>query len=83
MKNVQAIYGDKLFYSPGVMNTIDGADALVICTEWSEFRNPSFTDLKKRLAKPVIFDGRNLFDPHVMAEQKFTYYSIGRVPVGV
>jgi UDPglucose 6-dehydrogenase len=83
MKNVQALYGDKLFYSPAMMNTIDGADALVICTEWSEFRNPNFSDLRKRLAKPVIFDGRNLFDPQVMAEHKFTYHSIGRIPVGV
>lgn len=83
MKNVQAIYGDKLYYSPLMMNTLDGADALVICTEWSEFRNPSFADVKKRLTSPVIFDGRNLFDPHVMAENKFTYHSIGRVPVGI
>lgn len=82
MKNVQAIYGDKVIYSPLMMNTLDGADALVICTEWSEFRNPNFADVKKRLSNPVIFDGRNLFDPHVMAENKFTYHSIGRVPVG-
>lgn len=59
-------------------SALDGADALVICTEWNEFRSPDFDTLKQRLAEPVIFDGRNLYDPELMAARGFTYYGIGR-----
>ena len=58
--------------------TLDGADALAIVTEWNEFRSPDFDDLKARLQTPAIFDGRNLFDPHAMAERGFDYFAIGR-----
>lgn len=57
---------------------VDGADALVICTEWNEFRSPDFGTLKERLIQSVIFDGRNLYDPELMAALGFTYYGIGR-----
>ena len=57
--------------------TLDGADCLAICTEWSEFRNPDFEDLKRRLAAPVIFDGRNLYPPSKMAELGIRYDGIG------
>ena len=58
--------------------TLDGADALAIVTEWQEFRSPDFDLLKEKLAAPVVFDGRNLYDPALMARRGFTYYAIGR-----
>ncbi|MEC7994785.1 MAG: UDP-glucose/GDP-mannose dehydrogenase family protein, partial [Pseudomonadota bacterium] len=54
------------------------ADALLIVTEWNEFRSPDFALLKKTLKHPVIFDGRNLYDPNHLASLGFSYYSIGR-----
>ena len=57
---------------------LEGADALVIVTEWKEFRSPDFDHLKKQLKAPVIFDGRNLYDPAMMKKLGFKYYAIGR-----
>jgi len=57
---------------------LDGADALVICTDWQEFRTPDFEDIIKRLNKPVIFDGRNLYEPKFVRKQGIEYHSIGR-----
>ncbi|MFM7708910.1 MAG: UDP binding domain-containing protein, partial [Gammaproteobacteria bacterium] len=51
---------------------------LAIVTEWQEFRSPDFDLLKEKLAAPVVFDGRNLYDPALMARRGFTYYAIGR-----
>ncbi len=59
-------------------DALDGADALVILTDWQEFRNPDFEIIVKRLRKPVIFDGRNLYEPEVVRKAGFEYYSIGR-----
>jgi UDPglucose 6-dehydrogenase len=61
---------------------LDGADALVICTEWNEFRSPDFADIKRRLKHAVIFDGRNLFRPSQMAHEGFEYHSVGRPTEG-
>jgi len=58
--------------------TLDGADALVVITEWNEFRSPDFRTIKTRLAEPVIFDGRNLYDPEYLGQLGFDYYGIGR-----
>ncbi len=55
-----------------------GADALMILTEWKEFRSPDFDEIKQQLKQPVVFDGRNIFDPQRMAARGFTYYGIGR-----
>ena len=60
---------------------LDGADALILCTEWSEFRNPDLEQVRRRLSAPVVFDGRNLWSPDRMRERGFTYRSIGRPPV--
>ncbi len=57
---------------------LEGADALAIITEWQEFRSPDFTNIKKTLRAPVIFDGRNLYDPGLMAREGIQYYAIGR-----
>ncbi|MBP89771.1 MAG: UDP-glucose 6-dehydrogenase [Planctomycetaceae bacterium] len=82
MENVRAIYGDKLKYGAQPMDVLENADALAINTEWSEFRNPDFGDIKRKMNQPVVFDGRNLYDPAQMAEDGFVYYSIGRSAVG-
>lgn len=58
--------------------TVQQADALIICTEWSNFRAPNFALVKKQLREPTIFDGRNLYDPQVLKQLGFTYYGIGR-----
>jgi UDPglucose 6-dehydrogenase len=57
---------------------LEDADALVIVTEWQEFRTPDFEVMKRLLKSPVIFDGRNIYDEKTMATQGFTYYAIGR-----
>lgn len=64
-------------------DALEGADALLIVTEWNEFRRPNFGKMQQMLKSPVIFDGRNLFDPSKMKRLGFAYYSIGRSPVGV
>ena len=61
---------------------LDGADALVICTEWNEFRSPDFDEIRRRLKHPIVFDGRNLFRPETMARQGFEYHSVGRPTAG-
>ena len=82
MANVKSEFGDRLMYSDEPMKTLDGADALAINTEWTVFRTPDFDEIKTRMKQPLIFDGRNLYEPSQMAAQGFTYYSIGRRPVG-
>ncbi len=76
--NVQAVFGNRVQYFAEPMQPLDGADALAIATEWSEFRTPDFSEMQARMAQPLIFDGRNLYDPRDMAEAGFVYYSIGR-----
>jgi UDPglucose 6-dehydrogenase len=68
-------------YTEGNYDALDGADALMICTEWNDFRRPNFKKLHELLAAPIIFDGRNLYSLEEMTQRKFTYYSIGRPTV--
>ena len=77
MANVKAIYGDRLIYWESPYPALDGADGLAIVTEWQEFRHPDFAMMLRRLRQPVIFDGRNLYEPRQMTELGFTYYGIG------
>ena len=65
-------------FAPSTTAALDGADALIIVTEWKEFRSPDFEDMKKRLKAPIVFDGRNLYDPLMMREAGFEYFSVGR-----
>ena len=65
-------------FATSTVGALDGADALIIVTEWKEFRSPDFDDMKKRLKSPVVFDGRNLYDPMVMREAGIEYFSMGR-----
>jgi UDPglucose 6-dehydrogenase len=81
MENVRAIHGDKLVYCDRPYGALEGADGLVIVTEWQQFRNPDFELMRRLMAQPVIFDGRNLYEPPLMAEAGFTYHSIGRQTV--
>jgi UDPglucose 6-dehydrogenase len=78
MANVREQYGDKLDYYEKPYGALEGADGLVIVTEWQEFRAPDFEVMKRLLAAPVIFDGRNIYDEKAMAGYGFTYYAIGR-----
>ena len=79
--NVRAIYADKLVYCDRPYGAIEGADGLAVVTEWQEFRQPDFEVMRRLLREPVVFDGRNLYDPKTMASHGFTYESIGRVAV--
>ena len=74
------IYGERadLTLTASAMDALTGADALLIVTEWKAFRSPNFETMKSRLKAPVIFDGRNLYDPALLREQGFEYYPIGR-----
>lgn len=81
MENVRGRIGDKIQYADNHMDALDGADALLICTEWQVFRNPDIEAIKARLNAPVIFDGRNLYELDAMRELNFYYKSIGRSTV--
>ncbi len=75
--------GDTVQYARDMYEVLLGADALVVCTEWHEFRRPDFERMKECMKHPVIFDGRNVYDPKRMAEIGFDYFSVGRPHVPV
>ena len=79
--NVRKEIGDKIVYCDKTYGTVEGADVLAIVTEWQEFRNPDFEIIRRLMNKPVIVDGRNLYDPSTMAQLGFNYSSIGRANV--
>jgi UDPglucose 6-dehydrogenase len=81
MANVKKLLGDKISYATNRYDALDGADALLIITEWSVFRTPDFDFMKEKLKAPVIFDGRNLYDLDRIKECGFYYNSIGRKTV--
>jgi UDPglucose 6-dehydrogenase len=68
-------------YCSDPLQALDGADALVICTEWKEYQNPDFAEIRRRLTRPLIFDGRNLYEPDTLRQHGFVYHSIGRATV--
>ena len=78
MENVKHLLGDKISYADSIYGTLQDADALLIITEWAEFRSPDFAKIEKLLKNKVIFDGRNMFKLDQMAELGFYYESIGR-----
>ena len=78
MENVRAQIGDKIQYADNEYDALKEADALIICTEWSIFRNPDFEKIKTKMSGNAIFDGRNLFDLEDMESKGFCYFSIGR-----
>jgi len=84
MEEARHIYGGngKVAFAKDAMAAVEGADALVIMTEWKAFRSPDFAELKRALKAPVIFDGRNLYEPSVVKEAGLEYHAIGRAVPG-
>ena len=78
IKEARKIFGDRISYSSNEYEILRDADALLIVTEWNEYRNPDFERIAELLNKPVIFDGRNLYDPRRMKFIGFEYFAIGR-----
>jgi UDPglucose 6-dehydrogenase len=80
MTEAERVFGDepRLSFAGRPKSALDGADALVIVTEWKEFRSPDFDAIKSRMRQPVVFDGRNLYDPALVKALDIEYFSIGR-----
>ncbi len=76
--NLRGRFGDRVVYCASAYAALDAADALAICTEWNEFRSPDFQEMRKRMRRPIIFDGRNLYSLDTMRRQGFEYFGIGR-----
>ena len=81
VETTEAVLGDKIEYCENGYDALDGADALVILTEWQEFRNPDFELIVKKLKRAVVFDGRNLYDLDIVKKAGIEYHSIGRPTV--
>ncbi|HEY7502297.1 MAG TPA: UDP-glucose/GDP-mannose dehydrogenase family protein [Vicinamibacterales bacterium] len=78
MKVAQKIFGSKVHYAENGYAALTGADALAIVTEWNEFREPDYSRMRKLMRTPVIFDGRNIYNPESLRSQGFQYFSMGR-----
>lgn len=78
VKNAKARFGDKVRFGDDEYAVCDGADALVVMTEWPEFRMPDWADIERRLRSKVVFDGRNIYEPALLKSRGFTYIGIGR-----
>jgi UDPglucose 6-dehydrogenase len=80
MEEARHRFGDNpaIFYAGNQYDALAGADALLLVTEWHQFRHPDFNRIKLSLRNPVIFDGRNQYDPHLLRQMGFSYYGIGR-----
>lgn len=78
MEVARELYGDRLYYARDPYDAVAGADALVIVTEWLVYRNPDFERMRSQLAQPLVFDGRNLYDPERMTRLGFEYHAVGR-----
>lgn len=81
MSSARGVFGNRIEYAHGNYQACQGADALMVVTEWNEFRRPDFERIRGLMRSPVVLDGRNLYNPWRMAKLGFTYYSIGRPPV--
>jgi UDPglucose 6-dehydrogenase len=80
MNNAKQLLGDKIKFAENQYECLEGADGLIISTEWNEFRTPNFLKIVTAMKQKVIFDGRNLFDNAAIKELGFFYESIGRAP---
>jgi UDPglucose 6-dehydrogenase len=78
MANVREKYGEKLAYCESPMDAIEKADALAIMTEWKDYHSPDFAEMYQVMKAPVIFDGRNLYEPERMRRRGYKYFSVGR-----
>ncbi|MEI7473256.1 MAG: UDP-glucose/GDP-mannose dehydrogenase family protein [bacterium] len=81
MEEAKTIFGDSIEYAKSNYDALENSDALILATEWNEFRRPDFEKIKELLNKPVIFDGRNQYDPERLLKRGFDYISIGKKPV--
>lgn len=79
MANVHAHFGDRVQLAAGMYDALHGADALALVTEWHQFRRPDFPRIRRLLREPILFDGRNVWDPAELVALGFTYVGIGRV----
>jgi len=81
LHEAKKLFGERVSYHRVNYEALAGADALLIVTEWNEFRRPDFPRMRQLMRQPMILDGRNLYEPEVMREHGFTYLPIGRTPV--
>jgi UDPglucose 6-dehydrogenase len=77
-EEAKRIFGSRIQLCPTNYACLEGADALLLITEWQAFRNPNFERMKGIMRQPVIFDGRNIYEPESLREQGFTYYGVGK-----
>jgi UDPglucose 6-dehydrogenase len=77
-KGARRLFGERIRYTQTPYEALEGADGLFLLTEWNEFRHPDFERMKALMKEPVIFDGRNIYDPARMRELGFRYWGIGR-----
>ena len=78
MENTKKIYSDKISYANNIYHSLENADALIIATEWTIFRRPDFDKVRNLLNNPIIFDGRNLYNPEEMFSLNLEYHCVGR-----
>ena len=79
MEEAKRIFGNRIQLATNNYACLEGADALLLVTEWQTFRNPNFDRMKSMMRQPVVFDGRNIYDPVQMRQLGFTYYGVGRI----
>ena len=78
IENAKKVLGtDSITYHKNLYNTIEGASALIVMTEWKEYRTPDWTNIHRLMANPAVFDGRNLYNPQDMKEFGFRYFGVG------
>ena len=80
-ETARRVLGDRITYAPTAADALDHADALVVCTDWDEFKVPEFEEMDRRMKGRVVFDGRNIYRRREMREHGYTYYCVGREPV--
>jgi UDPglucose 6-dehydrogenase len=78
MREAASVFGDRIRLARNNYDCLQGADGLLLLTEWQVFRNPNFERMKAEMKAPVVFDGRNVYAPGQMREMGFTYYAVGR-----
>ncbi len=78
MEVAKRVFGNRVTWAPTAYDAIEGVDALFVVTEWNDFRHPDFNRMKGLMKSPVVFDGRNVFNPVTLREKGFTWYGIGR-----
>ena len=78
MEEAKRIFGTRIQLCPNNYSCLEGADALLVVTEWQAFQNPNFERMKSMMAQPIVFDGRNIYDAENLREFGFTYYGVGK-----